>query len=534
MNAPAQAAELAAASFRDIEIAQIGVSQTPMQVHRRAGFDKDALKLLADNVRQVGVIQPILVRPLVKLGHNYELVAGERRFLAAGMAKLKSIPAMVRDLSDLEALELQVIENKQRENLHELIEAEGFEEMMKKHKLTAEQIADKIGMGRRYVYNRLKLLELCPEIRTAFLGSKVNYSIAMLLARIPVHDLQRQAFREVTTVRWAGQEPMSVRRASEHLQQNYMLRLDQAPFKTSDETLFKKAGACGPCPKRTGNQVDLFPDVKSADTCTDPQCFGAKKAAHMEQQRKAAEAKGLTVITGKQAKELFPHRHSDRPNGYVLANTPCYAVSPSKEFGKLLGKDAPPLTVIENPHTGELVEAWPESEVNKILRNKKVIKPASKSKSSVRSKPKGNAALTELFNQRLFMATRAKFAGLTFVELSVLARQQLEYGDVDLEVLCKLWGWTPKQASFSSIEKMFDTLNEKELGLVIFDIALLDGIAYDPKPEKLLAAAKRYKIDVDKIKAEAKAELKAPADAEKAAPAKKARKPHRPSQKGTQ
>lgn len=515
MNAPAKAAELAAASFRDIALESISISETLMQVHRRASFDKEALKLLSDNVRQVGVIQPVLVRP-IKLG--YQLVAGERRFIAAGMAQLKTIPAMVRELSDLEALELQVIENKQREGLHELIEAEGFEEMMKKHKLTADQIADKIGMGRRYVYNRLKLLELSPEVRTAFLGGKVNYTIAMLIARIPVHDLQRQALKEVSTPRFPGEEPMSSRRAAEHMQQNYMLRLDQAPFKVADDKLLPKAGACGPCPKRTGNQVDLFPDVKSADTCTDPQCFSAKKAAHMEQQRKAAEAKGLTVISGKQAKELFPHQHQRTPNGYVLADDQCYAVSSPKQYSKLLGKDAPPVTIIENPHTGALVEAWPESEITKILRAKKIIKPASKPKKTQKPGATVSAPSSDkLIAQRMFMATRAKFNGLTQTELASVAKAFVEIGDFDWSVLGALWGLKDKQLSSFQMEKKIGSMSEKDLGLLLFDVVMLEEINYSPRPTPgLLAAAKRYKVDVDKIKAEVKAELKA-ADA---APAK--------------
>jgi ParB/RepB/Spo0J family partition protein len=518
MNAPAKAADLAAASFRDIAVDQIIVSKTLMQVHRRASFDKEALQLLADNVRQVGVIQPVLVRPLSGTDKVFELVAGERRFIAAGMAKLKTIPAMVRELSDLEALELQVIENKQREGLHELIEAEGFEEMMKKHKLTADQIADKIGMGRRYVYNRLKLLELCPEVRTAFLGGKVNYSIAMLIARCPVHDLQRQALKEVSTPRFPGEEPMSTRRAAEHMQQNYMLRLDQAPFKTADEKLLPKAGPCGPCPKRTGNQVDLFPDVKSADTCTDPQCFSAKKAAHMEQQRKAAEARGLTVISGKQAKELFPYQHSSRPSGYVLADDQCYAVSQPAKFSKLLGKDAPPVTVIENPHTGALIEAWPEAEVNKILRAKKIIKPAKKPKASKAKSAAPTVNVDEVINQRLFMAVRPKFTSLDVSELREVAKAYVECTDgADDAVLCKLWGWKDKDANYFAIEKKISALGEAEISRLLFDLMILDELEYsNHKPEKLLAAAKRYKVDVDKIKTEVKAELKAAADAPKA------------------
>jgi hypothetical protein len=95
-----------------------------------------------------------------------------------------------------------------------------------------------------------------------------------------------------------------------------MLKLSSAPFDIKDAKLLPKAGDCIKCPKRTGNQADLFGDVKSADVCTDPKCFDDKRQAHFAGARKKKEAAGHKVIFGAEAKKLLPHwQHND--NGYI-------------------------------------------------------------------------------------------------------------------------------------------------------------------------------------------------------------------------
>jgi hypothetical protein len=142
------------------------------------------------------------------------------------------------------------------------------------------------------VFARLKLCALCPEARKAFYAGELDASRALLIARIGHHDTQRKALKDVQGGRYQGDEPMSYREAHQHILQTYMLQLKKAPFDTKDEQLLAKAGACGPCPKRTGNQADLFGDVKSADVCTDPKCFDDKRQAHFAKAAKELEAKG--------------------------------------------------------------------------------------------------------------------------------------------------------------------------------------------------------------------------------------------------
>jgi len=261
--------------------------------------DLGDLAELVESVRAQGVLQPVLVRPHPEDAAAYQVVAGHRRVEAARRAKLQRVPALVRDLDDRQALEIQLVENLQRRDLHPLEEAEGYELLVQKHGHSAESLAARVGRSKAYVYARLKLLDLGKEARTAFRAGKVEASVALLLARVPA-PLQAEAV-EAVLYYWGEDQPPTFREASEVLRTRFMLRLDQAPFDRKDAELVPEAGACGPCPRRTGNQPDLFGDVGKADHCTDPTCFAKKKAAHFVRLEAAAVAENRKVFTGKAA-----------------------------------------------------------------------------------------------------------------------------------------------------------------------------------------------------------------------------------------
>jgi ParB/RepB/Spo0J family partition protein len=159
---------------------------------------------LAESIRAKGVIQPIIARPLkVKASRSSPASAAS----APRRMRLVEIPAIVRTLTDTEVLELQVIENGQREDPHPLEEAEGYEALLKcthanGERYTADEIAAKVGKSRSYVFGRLKLCALCPEGRKAFYDGELDASRALLIARIGHHDTQRQALKDVTKGRY--------------------------------------------------------------------------------------------------------------------------------------------------------------------------------------------------------------------------------------------------------------------------------------------------------------------------------------------
>ena len=135
----------------------------PNKEQPRKTFDETALEELADSIRQHGVLQPLLVRPLTSGG--YQLVAGERRWRASRLAELKEVPVIIKELSDTEAMEIAIIENLQREDLNPIEEAEGLQALIDKCGYTQEQVATSVGKSRPAITNALRLLKLPEEVR---------------------------------------------------------------------------------------------------------------------------------------------------------------------------------------------------------------------------------------------------------------------------------------------------------------------------------------------------------------------------------
>ena len=136
----------------------------PNRDQPRKQFDPAALADLADSIREYGVLQPLVVRPMTD--GSYQLVAGERRWRAARMAGLSEVPVVVRELSDVQTMELALIENLQREDLNAIEEAAGYKELMEKFGFTQEQVSARVGKSRPVVTNALRLLNLPPEVLT--------------------------------------------------------------------------------------------------------------------------------------------------------------------------------------------------------------------------------------------------------------------------------------------------------------------------------------------------------------------------------
>jgi len=138
------------------------INSGPWQPRRR--FDKEALADLANSVRQKGIVQPILVRPHPTKANRYELIAGERRWRAAQLAQLHTVPAISREFSDPEAYEIALIENIQRADLSVIEEAQGYQQLIETYKYTQSQLSDLIGKSRSHIANLLRLLSLPDKV----------------------------------------------------------------------------------------------------------------------------------------------------------------------------------------------------------------------------------------------------------------------------------------------------------------------------------------------------------------------------------
>jgi ParB family chromosome partitioning protein len=167
------------------------IDRSPFQP--RTEFDPEQLRELADSIKQRGVIQPLLVRPVSGAGdtRHYELIAGERRWRAAREAGLTTIPAIVREASDEEALEIALIENLQREDLNAIEEARAYDQLATQFKLTQEQIAEKVGRSRAAVANSTRLLGLPTEVQSWVADNRLSVGHAKAVLGLPGPTEQR-------------------------------------------------------------------------------------------------------------------------------------------------------------------------------------------------------------------------------------------------------------------------------------------------------------------------------------------------------
>lgn len=388
----------------------------------RKRFDQASMDELTANVKLHGVLTPVLVRPNPANELLFELVFGERRLRAAQAAGLETIPSTIRQLTDVQVIEIQIIENLQRADVHPIEEAEGYERLMAQakpdgHHYTADDIAAKVGKSRRYVYNRLQLTKLCPEARNAFYDGKIDIKKAEAISRIGHHDTQRAALKEIAKPNYAG-DTMSSRDVARLIARDYMTALKDAPFdiKIVDYQAKGKviAGACGACPKRTGNAPDLFDEITTdKDTCTDIKCFHAKRDAQVAREAAEFEAKGLKVITGKEAKAILPSKWSNDASGEYVSHSQRNWDLPDS-YGKLIGKAIAP-AMVRNENSNEWVKVFPKAEVHALLKTKGVGKKADKPKAGApHSQPMG-AAGTNGYSQhdviaRGFRLVRDAFA----------------------------------------------------------------------------------------------------------------------------
>ncbi len=257
----------------DIALDKIETSPTNGIFRRPAEITDEALRELASSIEQYGVIQSILVRPHPEKEGHYQLICGERRYRASLLAGRATIPAQVTEATDEKAVEMQAIENIERENIHPLNECKGYRIMLENNKnLTVADLAQRFSKSETYILQRLKLHDLVREFKKDFYEDRILLGHATILARLTPAD-QREA-RERLSRR--DEVLGTVKDLQEFVDSNIMNSLGSAPFDKADSTLVPKAGPCVTCPKRSGASPLLFADIKDKDTCADRGCFFTK------------------------------------------------------------------------------------------------------------------------------------------------------------------------------------------------------------------------------------------------------------------
>lgn len=298
------------------ELPLSAITESPMNPRRH--FDDEALHELARSIMEVGILQPVTVRPKVIAAttarplQEYELVIGARRYRAAKLAELTHVPAIVSELSDEQALGVMLTENARRADISPLEEADAMARLRSQFGRTAAEIADRLGLTHKFVERRLRLVTLIAPLRELLQTQRIGVISGELLGALSA-ELQQQIAENMarhnygTPITWNVD---SVRRAIE----NYTRRLCDAPWDLQQQ--FGMHGACRGCLLTSASQGDMFaPHV--LERCLDSACWADKR------ERWLADAidNGAIVLEGAQATKALDSSRQPGRSEYMRVKT---------------------------------------------------------------------------------------------------------------------------------------------------------------------------------------------------------------------
>ena len=223
----------------------LGIDQlVPGKFQPRRYFDEDELRALATSLEKSGVLQPLLVRPLsatdgAKGAAQFEIIAGERRWRAAQLAKLHAVPVIVQALSDSVALEVGIIENVQRADLNPIEEAEGYQRLIEEFSYTQAELAETIGKSRSHIANILRLTSATPKVRDGLIMGTLSMGHARALLGHPQADqLVKKIIADGLSVR--AVEALVAQTKSDHGKTDKVTRSSRTATKTADTRALEK------------------------------------------------------------------------------------------------------------------------------------------------------------------------------------------------------------------------------------------------------------------------------------------------------
>ena len=307
------------AQMRMLPIKALEPSQSRAQTLRRGRFDDAAIEELAASVRSVGIVEPLVVRADESTADRWQIVAGERRWLAAQRAGLNEVPCVVREFDDEQAAIVQLIENLQRVDVHALDEAAGFSALVREHGWDVKRLAAEIGRSRSHVYGRLALLKLSADCQQALSEGAISATVARALSSVPA-VLQEQALDAVLGEQQHEDTLLTSRRALDLIETLFRRRLaGSVDFDPDDAALIAawdddggtaRAMACTQCPWNTSVNRSLG---GAAAMCCQPSCWDgkAKETAELRVKNaalavvRAADPRDFDGATGHPARSRF-------------------------------------------------------------------------------------------------------------------------------------------------------------------------------------------------------------------------------------
>lgn len=423
---------------------QIPIDQIAPSPFNRKVTKDDALKQLAASITQHGIIQSLVLRPSPNgAGTKYQLVCGERRWRAGILAKLSTVPAEVRELTDAEVIEIQAVENAHREDATVFDKLNSYEQLLKLGK-TVKEVCLAVSEPESTVYGVLSLKKCSEEVRLAVLEGKITQSHAVELASLTIEQQEKWCDNIID-------DNLSVRDLQRELKEAEFIPLSRAGWKWTDAALVKKAGPCSACPKNSGVNLDLA-RTAGKNICTDPTCFEQKVEAFIEQRAKA----GAVKLSGMYSPGAL--------------NNEQWEVSKSKKTGTLG-------VLVDGEKAGSVV--W----FDRVGKKKEVNTWARSQKRKV-DKAKAERA----WRRPVAEAVAAKVKTIGAVELALIE-----------DVLVK--------GADQSLRAQLKEIRKKPLPARLVMMALDNQVNvtswYQPAPKVLLSLARRYHVNVGAIKREA-------------------------------
>lgn len=488
-----------AQEFQVIPLSALRESKTNPRRH----FNPTAFEELVKSIRTHGVLVPLIVRGFGREGdeRTYEIVCGARRYRAAKKASVKDVPVRIQPLTDLQVLEIQVIENLQREDVHPLDEGAGYRVLIEKTGHDVATIAAKVDKSISYIYQRLKLTELIEPAKKACLEDKITAGHAILIARLQPGD-QAEALKACFDR--FDNYTKSVRHLGRWIEENIHLDLHAAPFPKADAMLFPAAGPCTTCPKRTGFTPDLFPDIKKKDTCTDQHCFEKKISAFIARRKAEFHEKGKKILElsgewhqGKRKDGLVPREGWEHAAKQRCGKATLGLIMDGRERGQVVTACADRTCKTHHIHT----RPWTPSKAEQ----------AKQKKEAQRVRTEG------IVRRRVVEAILAKApARLAVHDLRVVANAM--YGRLwhdNQKALCVRRKWEPRKGQYGQKDyeaparTAIAAMTEADLHRFLLEIALTPHISVSPhggsrNGRELATVVKRYRINVGRIRREAK------------------------------
>jgi ParB/RepB/Spo0J family partition protein len=491
-----------------IQLSLAATRESPFNPRKR--MDEVGIHELAESIKSLGVMQPVVARTVASFS-GWELVFGHRRFRAAKLAGLDSIPAFIRNMTDQQVKVAQIHENLEREDVSAIEEADGFRALLDEG-FTAEDLIKQTGKSKSYIYGRLKLNQVSQEVREACEQEGLLPEIATLIARIPSATNQRKALEVARERIWDVDKYQNVgwksARAAKLAIKNahFTISLEDASFDRADGTLCANGRACDRCPLRSDNDAQLLEEF-GADVCTDPDCFDDRTRSHNEHTVQLHRLAGGSVLEGDDANDILRERHwhifDTNRTHFALTRTVTGCPKNLAAAMEILGDSAPPITLLYPEIGGEAIPAIAAEHLPTLCAALGAPVPGSRTSEDEREEDGDNASGTSLQlpltdeesackdywvegkdgadSIRIAILRRLKGAARTTDELRRIVHSLFVYADEIPVAIVDLMGWNgafPADefgADIDWLEGHLPAMTADELGLLMVAWSIMEG-----------------------------------------------------------